>query len=185
MLKQVSSLQEKVDAMQKKSTLTSEAGDSNDEMEGSFGSLMELSETTKAFLVTMPNEDRKKRVGKAGIPNYDQIRYLKLDGVLKAVLPKDAIKVDRYLSRLQHFWLDAVAPLAALLESAEAWDLTVGKGSFSHPDCPVLNGECAPADGTVMEKEADFEAQSFFKIHGRGQQKLCFCNTNVVWGRIC
>ena len=93
-----------MDAMQKKSTLTSEAGDSDDEMEGSFGSLMELSETTKAFLVTMPSEDRKKWVGKAGIPNYDQIRYLKLDGVLKAVLPKDAIKVDRYLSRLQHFW---------------------------------------------------------------------------------
>ena len=75
----------------------------------------------------MPNEDRKKRVVKVGIPDCDQIRCPKLDGVLKAVLPKDAIKADGYLSRLQQFWLDAVAPLAALLESAEAGDLTPEK----------------------------------------------------------
>ena len=68
----------------------------------------------------MPNDDRKKRVGKIGVPDCDQVRCPKLDGVLKAVLPKDAIKADGYLSRLQQFWLDAVAPLAAILESAEA-----------------------------------------------------------------
>ena len=163
MSKQDSTLQEKVDAMQKKSVTPSEVGDSDDEMEGSSGSLVELSETTKAFLeaafsATMPNEDRKKRV-KVGIPDCDQIRCLKLDGVLKAVLPKDAIKADGYLSRLQQFWLDAVAPLVALLENAEAGDLPdAGKGGFSHPDCPVSNGECAPADGTRAEKEADLEA---------------------------
>ena len=132
MLKQVSTLQEKVDAIQKKSVTPSEVGDSDDEMEGSSGSLVELSETTKAFLeaafsATMPNEDRKKQVVKVGIPDCDQIRCPKLDGVLKAVLPKDAIKADGYLSRLQQFWLDAVAPLAVLLESAEAGDLTPEK----------------------------------------------------------
>ena len=75
-LKQVSTLQEKVDAIQK-SVTPSEVGDSDDEMEGSSGSLVELSETTKAFLeaafsTTMPNEDRKKRVVKVGIPDCDQ-----------------------------------------------------------------------------------------------------------------
>ena len=110
MLKQVSTLQEKVDAIQKKSVTPSKVGDSDDEMEGSSGSLVELSETTKAFLATMPNEDCKKRVVKVGIPDCDQICCPKLDGVLKAVLPKDAIKADGYLSRLQQFWLDAVAP---------------------------------------------------------------------------
>ena len=49
MLKQVSTLQEKVDAIQKKSVTPSEVGDSDDEMEGSSGSLVELSQTTKAF----------------------------------------------------------------------------------------------------------------------------------------
>ena len=129
MLKQILTLQEKVDTIQKKSLTPSEVGDSDDEMEGSSGNLVELSETTKAFLeaaflATMPNEDRKKRVVKVGIPDCDQIRCPKLECMLKAVLPKDAIKADGYLSRLQQFWLDAVAPLVALLENAEAGDLT-------------------------------------------------------------
>ena len=75
----------------------------------------------------MSNEDRRKRVEKVGVPDCDQVRCPKLDGVLKAVLPRDAIKADGYLSRLQQFWLDAVAPLAALLESAEAGELTPEK----------------------------------------------------------
>jgi len=36
------------------------------------------------------------------------------------VLSTDAIKADGYLSWLQRFWLDAVPPLAAILECAEA-----------------------------------------------------------------
>ena len=40
------------------------------------------------------------------------------------ILLRDAIQVDGDLSRLQQFWLDAVAPLAVILESAEAWELT-------------------------------------------------------------
>ena len=75
----------------------------------------------------MSNEDRRKRVEKVGVPDCDQVRCPKLDGVLKAVLPRDATKADGYLSRLQQFWLDAVAPLAALLESAEAGELTPEK----------------------------------------------------------
>ena len=44
--------------------------------------------------------------------------------MLATVLPKDAIKADGYLSRLQQFWLDAVAPLTAILEGSETGDLT-------------------------------------------------------------
>jgi len=132
MMKQMEALQEKVDAIQKNSTTPPEVGESEDEMESNSGGLVGLSEPTKTFLeaafsAVMSNEDRKKRVGKVGIPDCDQIRCPKLDGVLKAVLPKDAIKADGYLSRLQQFWLDAVAPLTALLESAEAGDLTPEK----------------------------------------------------------
>ena len=76
-----------------------------------------------AFSGTISNEDRRKRVEKVGVPDCDQVHCPKLDGVLKVVLPKDAIKADGYLSHLQQFWLDAVAPLAALLESVEAGEL--------------------------------------------------------------
>ena len=97
MLRQVSTLQEKVDTIRKKSVMPSEVGDSDDKMEGSSGSLLELWETIKAFLeaafsATMPNEDRRKRVGKVEITDCDKIRCLKRDGVVKAVLPKDAIR---------------------------------------------------------------------------------------------
>jgi len=47
------------------------------------------------------------------------------------VLPTDAIKADGYLSRLQQFWLDAVAPLAAILESAVAGELMPEKAVAS------------------------------------------------------
>ena len=48
-----------------------------------------------------------------------------MDPVLKSTLPKEAIKADRYLSRLQQFWLDAVAPLTAVIEGMEAGELSV------------------------------------------------------------
>ena len=60
----------------------------------------------------MDNDDCRKRIKRIGVPDCDQIRCPKLDGVMKAVLPTDTIKADGYLSRLQQFWLDAVAPLA-------------------------------------------------------------------------
>ena len=74
-------------------------------------------------MATMLNEDHKKRVRKVGIPDCDQIRCPKLYDVLKAVLPKDAIKADGtchvYNSSGWTLW----PTLAALLESTEAGDL--------------------------------------------------------------
>ena len=40
------------------------------------------------------------------------------------ILLRDTIQADGDLSRLQQFWSDTVAPLAVILESAEAWELT-------------------------------------------------------------
>ena len=71
----------------------------------------------------MSNEDHRKRVAIIGVPDCDQVCCPKLDGVLKVLFPKDAIKADGYLSCLQQFWLDAVTPLATVLESAEEGDL--------------------------------------------------------------
>ena len=168
----MTTLQEKVDAMQKNSATSSEAKDSDEEMESSSGNLVELSETTRTFLeaafsAIMPNEDCKKRVGRVGIPDCDQVRCPKLDGVLKAVLPKDAIKADGYLSRLQQFWLDAVAPLAAFtVRERRSRGIDARKGGFSHPDCPIFDGECTSANGTGAEEEADSKTKSFIEVHG-------------------
>ena len=74
--------------------------------------------------MTLSNADRRKRIAHIGIPDCDKIRCPKLDPMLATVLPKDAIKADSYLSHLQQFWLDAVAPLTAILEGSDAGELT-------------------------------------------------------------
>jgi len=51
----------------------------------------------------MDNDNCTAHIKRIGVPNCDQIRCPKLDGVLKAVLPTNAIKVDGYLLRLQKF----------------------------------------------------------------------------------
>ena len=90
---------------------------------------MSLSESAHAFLeaafsTTLTNADRKKRVDRVGVPDCDGIRCPKLDPVIQAIVPNEATKADGYLSRLQQFWLDATAPLTAIIETAEEGKLT-------------------------------------------------------------
>ena len=58
------------------------------------------------------------------MPDCDSIRCPKLDPVIQAIIPNEATKADGYLSRLQQFWLDATAPLTAIIETAEEGKLT-------------------------------------------------------------
>ena len=83
-----------------------------------------------AFSSEMTNSDRRKWVEKFGVPECNFVRCPKLDPMLKSTLPKEAIKANGYLSRLQQFWLDAVAPLTAVIEGAEAGELSV-KGAVT------------------------------------------------------
>ena len=126
---QMDTIRDQMETIQRNQPVTdvTNSDDEGDEVSGPR--LVTLNDTTRAFLKaafsgTMLNEERKKRVEKIGVPDCNQIHCPKLDGVMKAVLPKGTIKADGYLSRLQQlFWLDAVAPLTAVLESAEAGDL--------------------------------------------------------------
>ena len=98
------------------------------EDEDGSGYLVELSETTKSFLeaafsAIVANTDCKKRLDQIGVPDCNVIRCPKLDQVMQSIIPSDAIKAGGYLSCLQQFWLDAVNPLTALLESAESGEL--------------------------------------------------------------
>ena len=147
MMEQMNKLQEQVNTLQSKQSTNTAPGTGmeTDEVEQEEGGLVEVSEATQAFLGAafsgiMDNDDRRKRIKRIGVPDCDQIRCPKLDGVMKAVLPTDAIKADGYLSRLQQFWLDAVAPLAAILESAEAGELTPEKAVASTQAALCLMG---------------------------------------------
>ena len=107
--------------------------------------MVSLSEATKALLETafsspMSNSDRKKRVEKFRVPDCEWVRCPKLDPVLKTTLPKEAMKADGYLSRLHQFWLDAVAPLTTMIESADAGELTVAEAVTAVQSALVLMG---------------------------------------------
>ena len=87
---------------------------------------MTLTESTRAFLeaafsATLANADRKKRVECIGMPYYDCIWSPKLDHVIQ---PNQATKADSYLLCLQQFYLDATAPLTAIIETVEEGELT-------------------------------------------------------------
>ena len=95
-MKQMMALQEKVEAIQSsRNEVSNSRHESNVEKEDSDRGLVQLMETTKTFLEaafsgTMTNADSKKQFEKIGVPNCDQVCCPKLDGVLKAVLPRDS-----------------------------------------------------------------------------------------------
>ena len=66
----------------------------------------------------------KRGIERIGVPNCNNIRCPKLDPVIQAIVPNEAIKADRYLSHLQQFWLDATALLTAIIEIVKEGKLT-------------------------------------------------------------
>lgn len=90
--------------------------DDNSEASSTFA----VSEETKAFLqatFSLPRPVNKKTrrswLSKFGHPEVD---VPKLDTIIKKELPKDASDLDKKLSRLQNFLLDAVGPLVFTME---------------------------------------------------------------------
>ena len=106
---------------------------------------MLLSEATKSLLETafsspLSNLDHKKGVEKFGVPDHEWVCCPKLNPVLKTTFPKEAIKADGYLYLLHQFWLDAVAPLTAMIESVDDGELTVAEAVTTVQLALVLMG---------------------------------------------
>lgn len=145
MAEQMSRLRGELEALRADRQIPKGDGDDSEDEGDGYGRVVSLSEATKALLETtfsspMSNSDRKKRVEKFGVPDCEWVRCPKLDPVLKTTLPKEAIKADGYLSRLHQFWLDAVAPLTAMIESADAGKLTVAEAVTAVQSALVLMG---------------------------------------------
>ena len=75
------------------------------------------------------------------MPEGDETRCPKLDSILKNELPKDAVELDRKLSHLQNFVLDAAGPLVAAMEELAVLEKPYGSviGNTAGLDVP---GEC-------------------------------------------
>ena len=120
---QIAALTAKVEELH--SGLTTQ-GEKEDDATGPGNNLVTLTESTQAFLeaafyasATFANADHKKWVERIGMPDCDSIQCPKLDPVIQAIVPNEATKADGYSSCLQQFWLDATAPLMAIIETAE------------------------------------------------------------------
>ena len=90
--------------------------------------LVALLEAASVFLEAAFGKklENKVRVAKAkgqGTPDSRWIRCAKIDPEVMANVSPAARTADRAASRLQQFWLDAVTPLAFILEKAEELDL--------------------------------------------------------------
>lgn len=73
---------------------------------------------SSAFCLPKPleNATRQSLLGRFGLPDGDEARCPKLDGIIKGELHKEALDVDRKLSKMQNFLLDASGPLVYALE---------------------------------------------------------------------
>ena len=185
--KQMAELEGKVDSIQCARTSSSFDVDP-EETEDSAGKLVELSEETSAFLeaafsTTLSNADHRKRIAQIGIPDCDKIRCPKLDPMLATVLPKDAIKVDGYLSRLQQFWLDVVAPLTAILEGSDVGELTPEQAYAATQSALCLLGN-AKNHGARKVQEGLNERQPRLEIYGGGGKCVPAGSTDAIWREI-
>ena len=92
--------------------------------------LVPLSKVANAYLESafkskLDNSSRKSKATKFGTPYSRWIHCPKMDAVVVANVAKETERNDCATSRLQQFWLDAVAPLVMLLERDEELQLPV------------------------------------------------------------
>ena len=108
-------------------TETVEPLETDDDTEGC--PLHQVSAATEAFLTEaftkpIPNTTRRRWRWTYGMPATDMTKCPKLDNTLRAQVPKNGKDGDRVFSRIQILLLDAVGPLAGVLEAHQAGRLT-------------------------------------------------------------
>ncbi len=91
--------------------------------------LHRVSEATKSllketFTKSVPNGTRRRWRQAFGMAAFDATKCPKLDATIKAQVPKPCKDGDRNLARLQALVLDAVGPLAHIVEQAQQGSLT-------------------------------------------------------------
>ena len=97
--------------------------DSDDEEDD--GKLRDVSEKTHAFLTKkctrcVPNETRLRTRGRFPLPRVPATRTPQLDPFIKTEMSAAAKQSDRELARIQTFILDAITPLAAIIDGANS-----------------------------------------------------------------
>jgi len=84
-----------------------------------------LSEEDNAFIEAAFKSrlDNTARGKKNGLPESKWLKLPQLDSFIATSIPKDVIRADSTTERIQRFWLDATAPLIAIVEKSDAGEI--------------------------------------------------------------
>ena len=106
--------------------------DSNDDQSSDEDDhVFSLSEIGNAFMETafkskMNATSRRKKMAKLGIPDCKWSKAPELDAFIASTIPKDVVKADNVSHKTQRLWLEAAAPLAAIVDKVDAGELEEG-----------------------------------------------------------
>ena len=76
-----------------------------------------------AFKSRLNDTARGKKKAKLGLPESKWLESPQLDSVIATSIPKDVVKADSTAERIQKYWLDAAAPLTAVVEKSDAGEI--------------------------------------------------------------
>lgn len=106
-------------------------GESSDEAHSSSDEedqVFTLSEAGSAFMETafkskMNAASRKKKMAKLGLPDCKFSKAPELDSFIASTIPKEVVKADNASHKTQRLWLEAAAPLAAIVDKVDAGEI--------------------------------------------------------------
>ena len=113
----------------RKSSRDNDDANSNDEQSSNEDDHMfSLLEVGNAFMETafkskMNATSRRKKMVKLRIPDCKRSKGPDLDAFIASTIPKDVVKADNVSHETQRLWLEAAAPLAAIVDKVDAGKL--------------------------------------------------------------
>ena len=93
--------------------------------EDEAGTTFSLSEEGDCFIeaTRLDNDSRGKKKVKLGLPESKWLKSPELDSFIASTIPNDITRADSTVERIQRYWLDAAAPLAAIIEKTDTGEI--------------------------------------------------------------
>ena len=102
-----------------------EAANSSDDVDNTFTLSEEGTAFMEAAFKTKLNATaRKRKISKLGLPDCKWTKSLELDAFIASSIPKEAVKNDNTEQKIQKLWLEATAPLTAVVERSDSEDIS-------------------------------------------------------------
>jgi len=112
----------------RKRRLSGEELSDDEDDDGDGDDTFKLSEEGDAFIETafksgLDSAARGKKKAKLGLPDSKWLKSPQLDPFIASTIPKDITRADTAAEKIQRYWLDATAPLTAIIEKTDAGEI--------------------------------------------------------------